>query len=53
MNIATARTLANTLNAAADRAEHDGRTEIDLTTALAVADDTARAELQAAIDASA
>lgn len=51
MNIATARALADQLNLAASDAELNDRTEIDLTATLAAADDAARAELQAAINA--
>lgn len=51
MKISTARALAAQLNAAADGAEAAGSDEVDITTALMVADDAARADLQAAIDA--
>jgi len=47
-----ARALARELNAAADAADAAGRAEVDVIVALRAADDKARAELQAAIEAS-
>lgn len=46
-----ARELANALLLAADEADAQGKDSIDLICALSGADDRARAELQAAIDA--
>ena len=51
MNPTQARAIAQTLNDAADQAEAAGADQIDLLTGLRAADDAARAELQAAIDA--
>lgn len=52
MKVATARSVAKAINDAADAAEVAGQTDIDLDNHLAAMDEAARAELQAAIDAS-
>lgn len=44
-----ARDIAKQLNAAADKAEADGHTHVDLLNELRSADDAAMAEFQAAI----
>ena len=51
MKVTIARALALSLTTAADAADAAGQTDIDITAALAIADDAARATLQAAIDA--
>jgi hypothetical protein len=51
MKLETAIALRNALTAAIDIAAVSGETEIDLSGTLAAADDTARAELDAAIKA--
>ena len=51
MKVAIARELARSLNDAADAADAAGKTDVDIIAALTVADDAARAILQAAIDA--
>lgn len=53
MNVQEARRIASFLIAAADRAEEEGKIEVDFKGTLAQADDVARIELQAAIDAAA
>lgn len=51
MHIDQARLLQETLQRAVVQAEQAGSTEVDLGASLRAADDAARAELQAAIDA--
>lgn len=51
MKVADARKLAQYINDACDAAEKVGGDEITLINALQAADDLARSELQAAIDA--
>lgn len=51
MSPTQARAIAQTLNDAADEAEANGNDDINLLEGLRSADDAARAELQAAIDA--
>jgi len=51
MDIQTARALRDQLSKSIDQAEASGASEISLTATLQAADDAARAELQAAIDA--
>lgn len=51
MSPAQARALAQSLIDAAAKADETGADEVDLLTGMRQADDAARAELQAAIDA--
>ncbi len=51
MSVRDARLLAQSLINAADAAVAAGKQEIDLITSLQLADDKARSELQAAIEA--
>lgn len=53
MHIDQARALRDSLAQAITQAEAAGSSEVSLTAALQAADDTARADLQAAIDAAA